>query len=135
MCAKTLPMKLWLQDQDEVERRVERTAFYSATDAIKDTQSAITVLAVTVTAEIGLVAFVWINKDEAYNFLYSGDEVWIYAGVGLFLIGFFTVFAGYRLFPKSIRRHFLTYTVWIASVTAGIANIALFYILMTFRFR
>lgn len=128
-------MKLWLQDQDEVEHRVERTAFYAATDSIKDPQSAITVLAITVTAEIGLIAFVCINKDEAYKFLYSGDEVWIYASIGLFLIGFFTTFAGYRLLPKSIRRHFLAYTVWIASVAAGIANIGLFYILMTFRFR
>jgi hypothetical protein len=126
-------MKLWLQDEDEVERRVERTAFFAVTDSIKDTQSAITVLAITVTAEIALIAFVLINREEAYNFLCSGDAVWIYASVGLFLIGFFTIFAGYRLFPKSVRRHFLTYTVWIASVTVGIANIALFYALMTVR--
>ena len=109
-------------------------AFSSISDSIKDTHSAITVLSITVTAEIGLIAFVLISKDEAYKFLEAGDNVWIYAAVGLFLIGFLTTVAAYRFLPKSIRR-FLTNTVWIVSIAAGLANIALFYVLMTFRFR
>lgn len=110
-------------------------AFSAITDSIKDTHSAITVLSITVTAEIGLIAFVLISKDEAYKFLEAGDNVWIYAAVGLFLIGFLTTVAAYRFLPKSIRRRFFANTIWIVSIAAGLANIALFYVLMTFRFR
>src|ERR1051325_8355104 len=99
-------------DEDEVERKVARTAFFAMADSIVDTQSAIKVLAITVTGEIGLIAFVIVAKNEAYKFLDSGENVWIYASIGLFLIGFLTPFAAFRLLPRRIRQRFLTYTIW-----------------------
>lgn len=130
-----LGVKLSWQDQDEVEERVERSAFRAITDSIVDTQSAIKVLAITVTAEIGLLAFVYVNRDEAFKFLESGDMVWLYAGVGLFLIGFLTAFAAFRFAPRSLRQIFFAYTVWIVSTVAGLTNIALFYFLLGIRAR
>jgi len=128
-------VKLWWQDSDEVEYRVERSAFYAFTDSIVDTQSAIKVLAITVSAEIGLFAFVYVNRDEAFKFLESGDFMWFYAAVGIFLIGFLTSFAAFRFVPRSFRQLFFAYTVWIVSIIFGIANIALFYLLLSFRMR
>ena len=103
------------------------------TESIVDTQSAIKVLAVTVTAEIGLLAMFYVSKDEVNKFLESGEEVWIYALAGVFLIGFFTAFAVFRLLPKSFPRPFFAYTIWIVSVAAGLANIALFYVLTNYQ--
>ena len=54
-------VKLWWQDQEDVEYQVGRSVFYAFTDSIVDTQSAIKVLAITVTAEIGLFAFVYVR--------------------------------------------------------------------------
>ena len=130
-----MAVKLSWQDQDEVEGRVERTAFRAITDSIVDTQSAIKVLAITVTAEIGLIAFVYVNRNEAFKFLESDDAVWLYAAVGIFLIGFLTAFAAFRFVPRSLKQIFFAYTVWIASIAAGLANIALFYFLLSIQTR
>ena len=124
------------RDEDEVEGEVARTAFFAMTDSIlDDPQSAIKVLAITVTGEIGLLAFVFVSKDEAFKFLESGDSVWIYASIGLFLIGFLTPFAAFRLLPRRIRQRFFTYTIWLVSIAAGLGNIGLFYMLFAFRMR
>ena len=130
-----MAVKLWWQDNEDVEYRVGRSAFYAFTDSIVDTQSAIKVLAITVTAEIGLFAFVYVNRDEAFKFLESGDFMWFYAAVGIFLIGFLTSFAAFRFVPRGFRQIFFEYTVWIVSVICGLANIGLFYLLLGFRMR
>ena len=49
-------MKDSWQDQEILERKVAWSAFTAITDSIIDTQSAIKVLAITVTAEIGAFA-------------------------------------------------------------------------------
>jgi hypothetical protein len=121
------------QDQEDVERRVERTAFYAITDSIRDTQSAIKVLSITVTAELGALAMIYVNRDEVYNFLEAGDEVWIYAGAGIFVVGFLTAFAAFRLLPRSFPKPFFGYTIWVVSIAAGALNLGLFEALINFR--
>jgi hypothetical protein len=122
-------------DEQYVEYEVGKSAFKAVTDSIVDTQSAIKVLAITVTAELGAFAMFYFGKNEIYKFLESGDNVWVYAAIGTFLLGFLTAFAGLRLVPYRFRRRLLTYTVWGISVASGLANIALFYVLLTLRMR
>jgi hypothetical protein len=126
-------VKLWWQDQEDVEYQVGRSAFYAFTDSIVDTQSAIKVLAITVTAEIGLLAFIYVNRAEAFKFLDDGEYNWFYAAIGAFLIGFLTAFAVFRFVPRNFKQIFFAYTVWIVSIVCGVANIALFYLLLSFR--
>ena len=121
------------QDQEDVEYGVGKSAFFAMTDFIRDTQSAITVLSITVTAEIGILAMFYVAKDEVFEFLAAGEFVWIYASIGVFLVGFLTAFAAFRLLPRSFPRPFFGYTIWVISTTAGIANVALFYMLLNFR--
>ena len=128
-------MKNAWQDQEEVEYRVERSAFFTITDSIRDTQSAIKVLAITVTAELGLFAMIYVSKDEVFKFLESDENVWIYASAGVFLVGFLTAFAAFRLLPRRFPRPFFKYTIWIVSAAAGLSNIALFFALVNFRMR
>ena len=127
-------MKLSLQDPEDVELRVGETAFFSAAHYIVDVQSAITVLSITVTAEIGAFAMIYVSKDEVYKFLEAGEFVWVYACVAVFVIGFMTTLAAFRLLPIRIRRSVMTMAIWPLSTIAGFANIALFYVLLTFKF-
>jgi hypothetical protein len=126
-------VKYQWQDQEDVENRVERTAFYAITDSIRDTQSAIKVLAITVTAELGALAMIYVNRDEVYNFLEAGDEVWYYAAAGVFVVGFLTAFAAFRLLPRRFPKPFFGYTIWVISITAGVLNLCLFEALTGFR--
>jgi hypothetical protein len=75
-------MKYSLQDEEDIERQVGRSAFFAMTDSIIDTQSAIKVLSITVTAEIGVLAMFYFSKDQVFEFLKSGDNVWFYATFG-----------------------------------------------------
>jgi len=128
-------MKDSWQDEEVLERRVAQTAFTAITDSIVDTQSAIKVLAITVTAEIGAFLMFYVAKDKVLDFLESNENVWIYGSIGVFLVGFLTAFAGLRLIPSRFRRRLLSYTIWLISIIAGLANIALFFVLTTFRMR
>jgi hypothetical protein len=128
-------MKNSWQDEKDLEYRVGKTAFTAITESIVDTQSAIKVLAVTVTAEIGALVMYYIAKDKVLDFLESEGNFWIYASIGIFLIGFLTAFAALRLAPVRSRRRYLTYTIWPISIAAGLANITLFLVLTTFQTR
>jgi hypothetical protein len=66
-------MKYSSQDPEELEYRVAKSAFFAVTDSISDTQGAIKVLAITVTAEIGAFAMLYVSKDKVLDFLASGD--------------------------------------------------------------
>src|SRR5438270_9584636 len=105
-------MKTSLQDDEDVEWRVETSAFSAAAHSIVDTQSAITVLAITVTAELGAFAMIYVSKNEVYEFLKSGENIWIYSSVAVFLVGFFTTFAAFRLLPFSLRRGLMSVAIW-----------------------
>lgn len=74
----------------------------------------------------------YLGKHQVYEFLESGENVWIYASVGVFLVGFMTAFALFRMLPRSFPKPFFGYTIWLVSVIAGIANIGLFYLLLRF---
>jgi hypothetical protein len=128
-------MKYSLQDEEDIERQVGRSAFFAMTDSIIDTQSAIKVLSITVTAEIGVLAMFYFSKDQVFEFLKSGDNVWFYATIGVFVVGFLTAFAAFRLLPRSFPRPFFRYTIWIISIASGIANVVLFFVLTNFQIR
>jgi hypothetical protein len=125
-------MKDAWQDQDELEYKVERAAFFDLTNSIVDAQSAIKVLSVTVTAELGAFLMFYLGKDQVYEFLDAGENVWIYASVGVFVVGFMTAFAAFRMLPRRFPKPFFGYTIWLVSVIAGISNIGLFYFLLHF---
>src|SRR4051794_4898518 len=128
-------MKDSWQDQEILERKVASSAFTAITDSIIDTQSAIKVLAITVTAEIGAFAMFYVSKDKVIEFLEKEDGFWIYGAIGVFLVGFLTAFAAFRLLPRRFPHPFFAFTIWIVSITAGLANIGLFFLLLTFQVR
>ncbi|HEV8591070.1 MAG TPA: hypothetical protein VGQ55_03135 [Pyrinomonadaceae bacterium] len=129
-------MKRSWQDDEDIEYQVASSAFTSVTDSIIDTHSAIKVLAITVTAEIVAFAMFYFSKDKVLDFLAeSGNNVWIYGSIGVFLIGFLTVFAAVQLVAGKFPGRVTKYTVWIVSIAAGLANIALFYVLINFQMR
>jgi hypothetical protein len=103
------------------------------TDWINDAQSAIAVLSITLTAEIGVFAMFYIAKDKVYEFLDAGDSVWFYAGIGAFLVGFLGTFAAFQLVPFDLRRRVSDFGILAISIAAGVANVALFYMLLNFR--
>ena len=125
-------MKDAWRDQDELEYKVGKSAFFGLTNSIVDAQSAIKVLSVTVTAELGAFLMFYLGKDQVYEFLESGENVWIYASVGVFVVGFMTAFAAFRMLPRRFPKPFFGYTIWLVSVAAGISNIGLFYFLLHF---
>lgn len=128
-------MKSSWQDEEDVEYRVGKTAFTAITGSIVDTQSAIKVLAVTVTTEIGAFLMYYVAKDKILDFLETQGNFWIYAAIGIFLIGFFTAYAALRLAPVNTRRRLFATTIWLISITAGLANVGLFFVLTTFQTR
>src|SRR5690348_9080173 len=78
------------------------SAFGNLTGWIVDTQSAITALAITVPAEIGGLVMLYMAKDKVSDAMRSSDgDVWIYAAIGVFLVGFIGAFAAFRLLPRS----------------------------------
>ena len=78
-------------------------------------------LAVTVTTEIGAFLMFYVAKDKVLDFLESEGNFWIYAAL--------------RLAPVSTRRRLFATTIWLISITAGLANVALFFVLTTFQMR
>ena len=123
-------------DQDRLERKVAQTAFSAMTDSIlEDTQRAIAALAITVTAELGALAMIYVSKDQLLDFIDKQGDFWIYASIGAFLIGFFGAFAAIRLMPRAIKQFFFSFTIWLISIGIGLANVALFYSLLEFSTR
>lgn len=129
-------MKKSWQDDEDIRYEVASSAFTSVTDSIIDTHSAIKVLAITVTAEIGVFAMFYVSKDKVLDYLAeSGNNVWIYGSIGVFLIGFLTAFAAIRLVASKFPGRLPKYAIWIVSIAAGLANIALFFALISFQLR
>lgn len=111
--------------------RVAASAFYDVTDSIIDTHTAAKVLAITAAAEIGGIAMMLISKDLVRSSLNdAGTDVWIYAGIAVFVIGFLTVFAIYKLAAKRWPHQSAALMIWVASVVAGVLNIGVFYALV-----
>src|SRR4051794_8485786 len=100
-------------DAEDVGAQVATSAFSSIADYMVDTQSVITVLSITVPAEIGCLVMVYMARDKLVEALRSGDgNAWIYASIGVFVVGFLIAFAVFRLLPRSFPKPFFGYTIW-----------------------
>ena len=129
-------MKLSWQDQEEIEHRVASSAFRTLTNSIIDTHSAIKVLAVTITAEFAAFAMFYVSKDKVQDFLAdSSSNAWVYGAIAIFLIGFLTAFAGFRLIASNFPRRLAPYMIWPIAIAAGVVNLALFFLLISFQLR
>ena len=114
--------------QDRVVSNVVDAALSNVTDSIIDTHSALKVLVITVTAEIGLLAMLFVAKPEFIE-EYEPD-IWMYAAIAFFLIGFLTAFAMYRMIAsKWIHRNSGIY-IWLVSIAAAIANVFLLFAIL-----
>lgn len=124
-------------DQDRVVRQVSRSAFANITDSIIDTHSAVKVLAITVTAELVAFAMYYVSKDKVLEFLADpeNDGFWLYGAIGVFVIGFLTAFAIYRLVANKWHHHGSHIFIWFVSIAAGILNVLLFFAITTFELR
>jgi len=124
------------RSHNRIVSEVAASAFSNITDSIIDTHSAIKVLAITVTAELGGFAMFYVAKDKVEESL-ADDEtgVWIYAAIAIFLVGFLTAFAGYRLIANKWRHRYSGILIWIVSIAAGAANIVLFLAFLVLSFR
>ena len=126
----------WLRDEDHVAREVASSAFTNLTDSIIDTHSAVKVLAVTVTAEVVAFAMFYVSKDKVQDFLADSDSgVWAYGSIAIFLIGFLTAFAIYRLIADKLPSSLPAFSIWLVSIAAGIANLCLFFLLVNFQLK
>ena len=129
-------MSSYWRDEDQVAREVTSSAFSNLTDSILDTHSAVKVLAVTVTAEIVAFAMFYVSKDKVQEFLADSESsVLAYGSVAVFLIGFLTAFAVYRLIERKLPRTVPKITIWLVSIAAGIANLGLFFFLVSVELR
>jgi hypothetical protein len=123
-----------IYDQDRVECKVYQAAYDTWTNAIlESTQSAMLTLVVTVTADLGALAMIYVSKNKVLEFIAEQGDFWIYACLILFAIGFFGAFAAIRLLPRSIKQFFFSATIWLISIGVGLANVALFYSLLVFN--
>jgi hypothetical protein len=114
--------------QDRVVSNVVDAALSNVTDSIIDTHSALKVLVITVTAEIGLLTMLFVAKPEFIE-EYEPD-IWMYAAIAFFLIGFLTAFAMYRMIARKwIHRNSGIY-IWLVSIAAAIANVFLLFAIL-----
>ena len=129
-------MSNYLRDEDQVVREVTSSAFSTLTDSIMDTHSAVKVLAVTVTAEIVAFAMFYVSKDKVQESLADPDSGLLpYGSIAVFLIGFLTAFSAYRLIERRLPRGLWAITIWLVSIAAGIANLALFFLFTSFEMK
>ena len=124
-------------NQDRVVGQVASSAFAEITDSIMDVHSAVKVLAITVTAEIVAFAMYYVSKDKVLEFLADerNGNFWLYASIAVFLIGFLTAFAIYRLAANKWRHHGSHIFLWLVSIAAGVMNVLLFFGLTTLELR
>ena len=112
------------------------SAFSSVTDSIIDTHTAIKVLAITVSAEIGAFLMLYVAKDKVIEALEDSEgDVWIYASIAIFVVGLLTAFAAYRLIANKWPHYGSGIMIWFVSAAAGLANIGVFFVILTFRLR
>ncbi len=121
---------------DDPASAVATSAFSDITDSIIDTHSAVKVLAITVTAQIGALLMFYVSKDKVLEFLEdSENDVWIYGSIVIFVIGFLTAFAVYRLAANKWHHQNSAIFIWLVSIAAGLLNIAIFLVLINFQMK
>ena len=124
------------EEYDDPAGAVAASAFSEITDSIIDTHSAIKVLAITVTAQIGTFLMFYVSKDKVIEFLEDAEnDVWIYGSIIIFVIGFLTAFAVYRLVANKWHHRNSGIYIWLVSIAAGVLNIAIYYMLINFQLR
>ena len=133
-------MSFWNNDdedtEEEVVANVAASAFTSITDSIIDTHSAVKVLAITVTAELGAFLMLFFAKDKALDSLNDSDaNVWIWVSIAAFVVGFLIAFASYRMVADKWRHRHSGIYIWLVSIAAGIGNILLFFGILTLEIR
>jgi len=123
------------EDPEEIADKVASSAFRNITGSIIDTHTAVVVLSIAGAAEIGGLVMVRLGRFEVIGALEHSDlDVWIYCAIGAFVVGFLCLFPTYFLINERWPRPEAPFMVWPISITAGIANIVLFYVLI-FGFR
>ncbi|MEO5860784.1 MAG: hypothetical protein ABIR33_17775 [Pyrinomonadaceae bacterium] len=123
-------------NHDRLERKIVTSVWSNITDSIIDTHTAVKVLAITVTAEFGLFAMLFVAKDKVLTSIAeSEDGLWIYAAIAVYVIGFLTFFASYRLIANKWRHSYSAILIWPLSIIAGVANLVLFLALLTLDIR
>ncbi|MDI1242206.1 MAG: hypothetical protein PSX80_09830 [bacterium] len=123
-------------DHDRLVSKVVDSVFYNITDSIIDVHTAVKVLAITVTAEFGALAMLFVAKDKVLaSIAESEDSLWIYAAILVYVIGFLTFFASYRLVANKWRHSYSSILIWPLSIIAGVANLFLFLALLTLERR
>ncbi|HVQ56099.1 MAG TPA: hypothetical protein VMS29_05045 [Pyrinomonadaceae bacterium] len=125
------------ETQEEVVADVATSAFFNITDSIIDAHTAIKVLAITVTAEIGLFAMFFVSRDKVTEFLAESenDNFWIYGSLAIFAIGFLTAFSIYRLVANKWPHPGSHFMIWLVSIGAGLLNLLVFFALITLEMR
>ncbi len=135
---------LYGSDQDDVESELASSAYDEVLESASSPHSAFKVLAITVTAEIGLIAMFLVAGDRVEGFLY--DENFVYLAMAVFAIGFLIAFTTFRMFEHSWgyrdRRNSNIFSghptgpntggiwIWFLSTAAGVFNMILFYLLL-----
>jgi uncharacterized BrkB/YihY/UPF0761 family membrane protein len=115
---------------------VATSAFANITDSIIDTHSAIKVLAITVTAQIGALLMFYVSKDQVIDYLEDSEsDVWIYGSIVIFALGFLTAFAVYRLVANKWPHRTSGVLIWLVSIAAGLLNIGIFFVLINFQMK
>ena len=107
---------------------------------IEDTHAAITTLAITITGELGAFVMFYFARDkvqESYYQIQTDDDhfAWTWAGVAVFLIGYFGAYAAYRLITKKWPQFRSKIYLTIVTFAAGFGNLLLFYALITIELR
>jgi hypothetical protein len=118
------------RDEDDIAYDVGTSAFANITGSIYDTHTAVVVLAIAGAAEIGGVVMLRMAKDQVAGALSDAEfATWIYAGIGVFVVGFLCAYGTHFLINKKWARPEARMMRWLISISAGLANILLFYYL------
>lgn len=116
--------------QRKLIREVVGSAFSNITDSIIDTHSAVVVLAITITLEIGGFVMFYMARDKVIAALNGSDtRVWVCVLIGVYLVGFLNAFAIYRLIANKWPHQGAQLNNWLVSVSAGLLNVLLFFAL------
>ena len=115
---------------DYTSRKVARTAFWDITSSIVDTQSAITVLAITMTLEIcGLAALVFAGDKVTRDLAKTDVNFQFYVWAAAFVVGFLNGFAIYVLIANKWPHRDSGLNTWLVGTGTGLINLFLFFLL------
>lgn len=118
------------RDETDIAYDVGTSAFRNITASITDTHTAVVVLAITGAAEIGGLVMMVVGRREVQRVLASAEFMsWIYAAIGVFVVGLLCAFGAYFFINKRWPRPEARTMRWMISISAGLANVLLFYYL------